>query len=143
MSNPFSFAEAIVGVVVDGVSSLGLKEGHRYPLVTDEDESVIWQALHDRILSRYPGQNATLLRMDLAEEVKCVHDSFLLRHKLKLRTILPGGYSSLTVIVNTSMHEFLVSCTECVTRLSFHSVVCPIGKWVFLDRNFRCSVFHC
>lgn len=70
VSNPFSFAEAIVVVVVDGVSSLGLKEGHRYPLITDEDESMIWQALHDRILSRYPGQNATLLRMDLAEEAK-------------------------------------------------------------------------
>lgn len=129
MSNPFSFAEAIVGVVVDGVSSLGLKEGHRYPLVTDEDESVIWQALHDRILSRYPGQNATLLRMDLAEEVKCVHDSFLLIHKLKPSTMLPGGYSSLTVIVYTSMHEFLVSCAQCVTCLSFHCVLCSIGKW--------------
>jgi len=70
VSHPFSFAEAIVGVVVDGVSNLGLKEGHRYPLVTNEDESVIWQSLHDRILSRYPGQNATLLRMDLAEEAK-------------------------------------------------------------------------
>jgi hypothetical protein len=111
VSHPFSFAEAIVGVVVDGVSSLGLKEGHRYPLITDEDESVIWQALHDRILSHYPGQNATLLRMDLAEEVKCVHDSFVLIHKLKLRTMLPGGYSSHTVIVYTSMHEFLVSFT--------------------------------
>jgi len=129
VSHPFSFAEAIVGVVVDGVSSLGLKEGHHYPLVTDEDESVIWQALHDRILSRYPGQNATLLRMDLAEEVKCVHDSFLLIHKLKLRTMLLGGYSSRTVIVYTSMHEFLASCTECVTCLSFHCVVCCIGKW--------------
>jgi len=95
VSHPFSFAEAIVGVVVDGVSNLGLKEGHRYPLVTNEDESVIWQSLHDRILSRYPGQNATLLRMDLAEEVKCVHDSFLLIYKVKLRTMLPGGYSNL------------------------------------------------
>ena len=129
MSHPFSFAEAIVGVVVDGVSSLGLKEGHHYPLVTDEDESVIWQALHDRILSHYPGQNATLLRMDLAEEVKCVHHSFLLIHRLKLRMMLPGGYSSLTVIVYTSMHEFLVSCTECVTCFSFHCVVFSIGKW--------------
>lgn len=69
VSNPFSFAEAAVMVVVDGVSSLGLKEGHHYPLITNEDESVIWQSMHDRILSRYPGQNATLLRMDLAEEV--------------------------------------------------------------------------
>jgi hypothetical protein len=73
VSNPFSFAEAIVVVVVDGVSSLRLKEGHHYPLITDEDESVIWQSLHDRVLSRYPGQNATLLRMDLAEEVGGVH----------------------------------------------------------------------
>jgi hypothetical protein len=69
VSNPFSFAEATVVVVVDGVSSLGLKEGHHYPLITDEDESVIWQSLHDRVLIRYPGQNATLLRMDPAEEV--------------------------------------------------------------------------
>ena len=92
MTHPFSFAEAIVGVVVDGVSSLGLKEGHRYPLVTDEDESVIWQSLHDRILSRYPGQNATLLRMDLAEEVECILDYLLLIHKLKLRMMLPSGY---------------------------------------------------
>jgi hypothetical protein len=73
VSNPFSFAEATVVVVVDGVSSLGLKEGHHYPLITDEDESVSWQSLHDRVLSRYPAQNATLLRMDLAEEVGSVH----------------------------------------------------------------------
>jgi hypothetical protein len=73
VSNPFSFAEAAVVVVVDGVSSLGLKEGHHYPLITDEDESVIWQSLHDRILRHYPGQNATLLRMDRAEEVGSVH----------------------------------------------------------------------
>lgn len=84
MSHPFSFAEAVVVVVVDGVTSQGLKEGHRYPLVTNEDEFDIWQALHDRVLSRYPGQNATLLRMDLAEEVKCVHDSVMLIYKLKL-----------------------------------------------------------
>jgi hypothetical protein len=103
VSHPFSFAEAIVVVVVDGVSSLGLKEGHRYPLVTDEDESTIWQALHDRVLSRYPGQKATLLRMDLAEEVKCVHDSVLHIHKLELRRVLPRGYSSLTVVLYTSM----------------------------------------
>jgi hypothetical protein len=76
VSNPFSFAEAIVVVVVAGVSSLGLKEGHHYPLITDEDESVIWQSLHDRVLSRYPGQNATLLRMDLAEDVKPYHSFF-------------------------------------------------------------------
>jgi hypothetical protein len=69
VSQPFSFAEATVVVVVDGVSSLGLKDGHHYPLITDEDETVIWQSLHDRVLSRYPGQNATLLRMDPAEEV--------------------------------------------------------------------------
>jgi hypothetical protein len=67
--NPFSFAEAVVVVVVDGVSTLGWQKGHRYPLVTDEDESVTWQALHDRVLKRYPGQNATLLRMDFAEQV--------------------------------------------------------------------------
>jgi hypothetical protein len=103
VSHPFSFAEAIVVVVVDGVTSLGLKEGHRYPVVTDEDESVIWQALHDRVLSRYPGQNATLLRMDLAEEVKCVRDSVLLVHKLKFRTVLPGGYSSLNY---NSLHKY-------------------------------------
>lgn len=121
MSHPFSFAEAIVGVVVDGVSSLGLKEGHRYPLVTDEDESVIWQALHDRILSRYPGQNATLLRMDLAEEVKCVHDSFLLIHKLKLRTMLPGGCSSLSLIVTQVCMNFWLFVPN-VSHVS-HSIV--------------------
>jgi hypothetical protein len=73
VSHPFSFAEATVVVVVDGVPSLGLKEGHHYPLITDEDEAVIWQSLHDRVLSRYPGQNATLLRMDPAEEVGSMH----------------------------------------------------------------------
>jgi hypothetical protein len=72
VSNPFSFAEATVVVVVDGVSSLGLKEGHSYPLITDEDESVTWQALHDRVVRRYPGQNSTLLRVDLAEEVNSI-----------------------------------------------------------------------
>jgi hypothetical protein len=73
VSQPFSFAEATVVVVVDGVSSLGLEDGHHYPLITDEDESVIWQSLHDRVLSHYPGQNAMLLRMDSAEEVGSAH----------------------------------------------------------------------
>jgi hypothetical protein len=70
VSNPFSFAEATVVIMVDGVASMEWKEGHRYSLITDEDESVTWQALYDRVLKRYPGQNATLLRMDLAEEVE-------------------------------------------------------------------------
>jgi hypothetical protein len=73
VSNPFSFAEATVVVVVDGVSSLGMKEGHHYPLNTDEDESVSWQSLRGRVLSRYPALNATLLRMDLADEVGSAH----------------------------------------------------------------------
>lgn len=68
VSQPFNFSEAVVVMVVDGVSSLELTEGHTYPLNTDEDEFYTYQALHDDVERRYPRQNATLLRMDLTEE---------------------------------------------------------------------------
>ncbi|XP_069684703.1 ATPase H(+)-transporting accessory protein 2 [Periplaneta americana] len=68
VSHPFNFPEAVVVVMVDGIASLDLKEGHSYPLNTDEDEFYTYQALHNNVDIRYPGQNATLLRMDLTEE---------------------------------------------------------------------------
>ncbi|PSN44884.1 hypothetical protein C0J52_06190 [Blattella germanica] len=74
--DPFHFAEAVVTLVVDGVSNLGFSDGQRYPLNTDEDESVTWQALHDRVLRRYPDQNATLLRVDLTEQLDSVKQLF-------------------------------------------------------------------
>ena len=59
--------------------------------------------------------------------------------------MLPDGYSSLAVIVYTSMHEFLVSCTECVTRLSFHCAICSIGKWCPYTGmiNAQCFIARC
>ncbi|KAJ9577991.1 hypothetical protein L9F63_025148 [Diploptera punctata] len=76
VKNPFGFPEATVVISVDGVPDVGLSEGHRYPLNTDEDESVTWQALSDRVLRRYLGQNATLLRVDLTEQLDSVRQIF-------------------------------------------------------------------
>ncbi|XP_049802953.1 ATPase H(+)-transporting accessory protein 2 [Schistocerca nitens] len=67
LKDPFHLAEAAVVVVVDGVKSLGSIKGHSFPVISDEDESVGWQKLKEKIEMRYPGFNSTLQRIDLAE----------------------------------------------------------------------------
>ncbi|KAJ4444769.1 hypothetical protein ANN_06566 [Periplaneta americana] len=87
VSHPFNFPEAVVVVMVDGIASLDLKEGHSYPLNTDEDEFYTYQALHNNVDIRYPGQNATLLRMDLTEEADTEQKDIIFILSLKLSKV--------------------------------------------------------
>jgi hypothetical protein len=123
VSSPFSFAEAVVVVVVDGVSSLGWKEGHRYSLITDEDESVTWQSLHDRVLKRYPGQNATLLRMDFAEQVEfALFDSIIRGMPLFTAHTLNSQCIKALYLHSMDMDTFLLTSSECITRCAWSLV---------------------
>lgn len=65
--DPFSFPEAIVNVVVDGVHDIGTDFGHRFPLHTNENEYDTWYALERRIKERYPEGNNKLIRFNLGD----------------------------------------------------------------------------
>ncbi|GLV43738.1 steamer duck [Carabus blaptoides fortunei] len=70
--DPFHLADAVVSVVVDGVSDIGSELGHHYPLHTNEDEESTWYALEKRILERYPESENNLIRVELDQGQEAV-----------------------------------------------------------------------
>lgn len=70
--DPFHLPEAVVNVVVDGVSDIGTDFGHRYPLRTNEDEETTWESLEQRVKERYPFGNNKLIRMNLDNGLESV-----------------------------------------------------------------------
>lgn len=58
----------MVVVAVPGVASLGLSEGHHFPLITDSPLEDIWIAMENQVLERFPyDENHTLVRINLEE----------------------------------------------------------------------------
>lgn len=73
IENPFNIPEAIVTIAVDGVKDIGQNKGHHYPLLTNDDESRVYRSLAKRITERFPDEEPTLIRVDLAnglDEIK-------------------------------------------------------------------------
>ncbi|KAF7275889.1 hypothetical protein GWI33_011172 [Rhynchophorus ferrugineus] len=66
IENPFNIPEAIVTIAVDGVKDIGQNKGHHYPLLTNDDEGRIYRSLAKRISERFPNEEPTLIRVDLA-----------------------------------------------------------------------------
>lgn len=68
IKNPFSFADGVVAFAVPGVASLGLPEGHSFPLITDSPLEDVWLSLETQVLERFAyEENHTLVRMILDE----------------------------------------------------------------------------
>lgn len=66
VQDPFSYGEAAVVLVVDGIPSLGSSNNaQRFELNTNEDESMTWKTLRNRITERFPMENNTLFRIEL------------------------------------------------------------------------------
>lgn len=60
-------------LAVQGVSSLGISEGHKFPFLTDSPLSDTFAALESKILDRYPyAENQTLVDINLEDDVKAV-----------------------------------------------------------------------
>lgn len=71
VKNPFDFADGVVVVAVPGVASLGLSEGHHFPLVTDLPLDDIWISMETQVLERFPyDENHTLVRINLEEGIE-------------------------------------------------------------------------
>ncbi|CAK9832994.1 ATPase H(+)-transporting accessory protein 2 [Anthophora retusa] len=75
ITDPFSLPEAIVAVVVEGVDSLDIPRGKRYPLNVNEVEETTWQALRERLEER--DNNNTLVRISLGDGVDALGQSAL------------------------------------------------------------------
>nr|CAD7450748.1 unnamed protein product [Timema bartmani] len=65
--DPFHYPEAVVGIVVDGVPSLGISKGSHFPLITNQNEEATWHALNQRVSMRFPDQSSVLTRLDTVE----------------------------------------------------------------------------
>lgn len=68
--SPFNLPEAVVGIAVEGVDSLGSSRGKKFPLNVDEVEETTWQALGGRLEER--DNDNTLVRIYLGDGVDAV-----------------------------------------------------------------------
>lgn len=50
--SPFDLPKAVVVVVVEGVDSLEMIEGKKYPLIPDQSEETTWQLLSNLLQKR-------------------------------------------------------------------------------------------
>lgn len=73
IENPFNIPEAIVTIAIDGVKDIGQNKGHHYPLLTNDDEGRIYRSLTKRISERFPNEEPTLIRIDLANGLEDVN----------------------------------------------------------------------
>lgn len=74
--DPFNLAEAIVTVVVEGVTKNSLENNiqqiHSFPLSNDEHEHDTWHELISKVQQRYPYGNSILARIELGNGIDAV-----------------------------------------------------------------------
>ena len=71
IKNPLELPEALVGIAVEGIDSLGIDKAHiKYPLNVDEYEETTWQALSGRLAER--DNDNHLVRINLADGLDAV-----------------------------------------------------------------------
>nr|CAD7459440.1 unnamed protein product [Timema tahoe] len=86
--DPFHYPEVVVGIVVDGVPSLGISKGSHFPLITNQNEEATWHALNQRVSMRFPDQSSVLTRLDTVEgNIQWKPKLWTIEWKLKLWTI--------------------------------------------------------
>lgn len=75
ITDPFSLPEAVVAVAIEGVDSLDIPRGKKYPLNVNEVEETTWQALRERLEER--DNNNTLVRISLGDGLDALGQSAL------------------------------------------------------------------
>ncbi|XP_029044073.2 ATPase H(+)-transporting accessory protein 2 isoform X2 [Osmia bicornis bicornis] len=75
ITDPFSLPEAVVAVVIEGVDSLDIPKGKRFPLYVNEVEETTWQALRERLEER--DNDNTLVRISLGDGLDALGQSAL------------------------------------------------------------------
>ncbi|XP_076632160.1 ATPase H(+)-transporting accessory protein 2 isoform X2 [Colletes latitarsis] len=75
IADPFSLPEAVVAVAIEGVGSLDIPRGKRFPLNVNEVEETTWQALRERLEER--DNDNTLVRISLGDGLDALGQSAL------------------------------------------------------------------
>ncbi|XP_017791758.1 PREDICTED: uncharacterized protein LOC108573795 [Habropoda laboriosa] len=75
ITDPFSLPEAVVAVAIEGVDSLDIPKGKRFPLNVNEVEETTWQALRERLEVR--DNDNTLVRISLGDGLDALGQSAL------------------------------------------------------------------
>ncbi|CAD1474878.1 unnamed protein product, partial [Heterotrigona itama] len=75
ITDPFKLPEAVVAVVIEGVDSLDIPKGKRFPLNVNEVEETTWQALRERLEER--DNDNTLVRISLGDGLDALGQSAL------------------------------------------------------------------
>ncbi|XP_017889257.1 renin receptor isoform X2 [Ceratina calcarata] len=75
ITDPFSLPEAVVAIAIEGVDSLDIPRGKKYPLNVNEVEETTWQALRERLEER--DNNNTLVRISLGDGLDALGQSAL------------------------------------------------------------------
>ena len=74
ITDPFRLPEAVVAIVIEGVDSLDIPKGKRFPLNVNEVEETTWQALRERLEER--DNDNTLVRISLGDGLDAVSVNF-------------------------------------------------------------------
>ncbi|XP_043518876.1 ATPase H(+)-transporting accessory protein 2 isoform X1 [Frieseomelitta varia] len=75
ITDPFRLPEAVVAIVIEGVDSLDIPKGKRFPLNVNEVEETTWQALRERLEER--DNDNTLVRISLGDGLDALGQSAL------------------------------------------------------------------
>ncbi|XP_053986836.1 ATPase H(+)-transporting accessory protein 2 isoform X2 [Hylaeus volcanicus] len=75
IADPFNLPEAVVVVAIEGVGSLDIPKGKRFPLNVNEVEETTWQALRERLEER--DNDNTLVRISLGDGLDALGQSAL------------------------------------------------------------------
>ncbi|XP_015518978.1 ATPase H(+)-transporting accessory protein 2 isoform X1 [Neodiprion pinetum] len=102
ITNIFDLPEAVVGVAIEGVTSIEPPRGKHYPLIEDESEETTWQALSGRLEER--DNSETVVRINTADGVDALGRSAL--GELKLKPVNVASLKTLS-LENESDRKFL------------------------------------
>lgn len=73
--DPFELPEAVVAIPIDGIDSLDVPKGQRFPLLVNEAEETTWQALRGRLEER--GTENILVRISLGDGLDALGHSVI------------------------------------------------------------------
>lgn len=119
--DPFHLADAVVSVVVDGVSDIGSELGHHYPVHTNEGEESTWYALEKRVLERYPESENNLVRVELDQGQEAVNQYKIL-NQIKANSDIKPKYLKSNVEEDQSFLNEINLLNNIVTQIAAGSI---------------------